>query len=226
MVLSKTINLWRNDLGKLLRYYERTKIQLNTPFLYLFLFFIFLNIGSYWFAMLTAFPNLVFGKTFAYYFKVQFPVGFLGALFDSLSFFITINIIRRALRNKGNVAYTAHLSIDILIAILATFWVLFVFSFSGWIISLVTLEPESLIERSLVYEQRFVSALQNPSGKNELKNIYFGLMMGCSAILPTTIHVYLFLKYFVKSFKKHSFIKILAFTNGCRYLEIREIFHG
>ena len=84
--------------------------------------------------MLTAFPNLVFGKTFSYYFKVQFPVGFLGALFDSLSFFITINIIKRALRNKGNVAYIAHLSIDILIAILATLWVLFVFTISGWIV--------------------------------------------------------------------------------------------
>ena len=102
-------------------------------------------------------------------------------------------MVKRALVTTSNLSYMSHLSVDLLIAVCATFWVLFAFSFSGWIISLVTLEPESWIERSLVYEQRFVSALQNPSGKNELKNLYFGLMMGCSAILPTTIH--LFVRY-------------------------------
>ena len=130
MVLSDSIDLWRNDLSRLLHYYEGIKETLDRIFIYLFVFFIFLNIVSYWFAMLTAFPNLVFGKTFAYYFKVQFPVGLLGALFDSLSFFITIHIIKRALNHKGDIAYIAHLSIDILIAILATFWVLFVFTVS------------------------------------------------------------------------------------------------
>ena len=204
MVLSKTINLWRNDLGKLLRYYERTKIQVKTLFLYLFLFFIFLNIGSYWFAMLTAFPNLVFGKTFAYYFKVQFPVGFLGALFDSLSFFITINIIRRALRNKGNVAYIAHLSIDILIAILATFWVLFVFTISGWIVGFfdslhqvaeVTEMYEhetNLSRRTEGYKGLLQDAIRHPF--QNLQNIYFGLLMGLSAIIPTAIHLSMFFK--------------------------------
>ena len=183
MVLSKTIYLWRDDLGKLLNYYERIKDQLDTLFLYLFLFFIFLNIGSYWFAMLTAFPNLVFGKTFSYYFKVQFPVGFLGALFDSLSFFITINIIKRALRNKGNVAYIAHLSIDILIAILATFWVLFVFTISGWIVGFF----DSLHHKGLLQD-----AIRHPF--QNLQNIYFGLLMGLSAIIPTTIHLSIFFK--------------------------------
>jgi len=204
MVLSKTINLWRDDLGKLLNYYERKKDQLDTLFLYLFLFFIFLNIGSYWFAMLTAFPNLVFGKTFSYYFKVQFPVGFLGALFDSLSFFITINIIKRALRNKGNVAYIAHLSIDILIAILATFWVLFVFTISGWIIGFFdtlhqTTEAIEMYEHETNLSQRtegytgmVQDAIRHPF--QNLQNIYFGLLMGLSAIIPTTIHLSMFFK--------------------------------
>ena len=204
MVLSKTINLWRNDLGKLLSYYERAKVQLNTLFLYLFLFFIFLNIGSYWFAMLTAFPNLVFGKTFSYYFKVQFPVGFLGALFDSLSFFITINIIKRALRNKGNIAYIVHLSIDILIAILATFWILFVFTISGWIIGFFdtlhqTTEAIEMYEHETNLSQRtegytgmVQDAIRHPF--QNLQNIYFGLLMGLSAIIPTTIHLSMFFK--------------------------------
>ena len=204
MVLSRTINLWRNDLGKLLSYYERAKVQLNTLFLYLFLFFIFLNIGSYWFAMLTAFPNLVFGKTFAYYFKVQFPVGFLGALFDSLSFFITINIIKRALRNKGNIAYIVHLSIDILIAILATFWILFVFTISGWIIGFFdtlhqTTEAIEMYEHETNLSQRtegytgmVQDAIRHPF--QNLQNIYFGLLMGLSAIIPTTIHLSMFFK--------------------------------
>ena len=204
MVLSKTINLWRNDLGKLLSYYEIAKVQLNTLFLYLFLFFIFLNIGSYWFAMLTAFPNLVFGKTFAYYFKVQFPVGFLGALFDSLSFFITINIIKRALRNKGNIAYIVHLSIDILIAILATFWVLFVFTISGWIIGFFdtlhqTTEAIEMYEHETNLSQRtegytgmVQDAIRHPF--QNLQNIYFGLLMGLSSIIPTTIHLSMFFK--------------------------------
>ena len=204
MVLSKTINLWRNDLGKLLNYYERKKDQLDTLFLYLFLFFIFLNIGSYWFAMLTAFPNLVFGKTFAYYFKVQFPVGFLGALFDSLSFFITINIIKRALRNKGNIAYIVHLSIDILIAILATFWILFVFTISGWIIGFFdtlhqTTEAIEMYEHETNLSQRtegytgmVQDAIRHPF--QNLQNIYFGLLMGLSAIIPTTIHLSMFFK--------------------------------
>ena len=204
MVLSKTINLWRDDLGKLLNYYERKKDQLDTLFLYLFLFFIFLNIGSYWFAMLTAFPNLVFGKTFAYYFKVQFPVGFLGALFDSLSFFITINIIKRALRNKGNIAYIVHLSIDILIAILATFWILFVFTISGWIIGFFdtlhqTTEAIEMYEHETNLSQRtegytgmVQDAIRHPF--QNLQNIYFGLLMGLSAIIPTTIHLSMFFK--------------------------------
>ena len=100
MVLNKTIYFWRTDLIQLMSYYEQKKININNLLLYLFLFFIFLNISCYWFAMVTAFPELVFGITFNYYFKVQFPVGILGALFDSLSFFVKIYIIRIALKTN------------------------------------------------------------------------------------------------------------------------------
>ena len=44
--------------------------------------------------------------------------------------------------------YIAHLSIDLVIAVLATFWVILVFIVSGWIVSFVeTLgQPEELIQ--------------------------------------------------------------------------------
>ena len=214
MVLSETIDLWRNDLSRLLNYYERKKDQLDTIFPYLFVFFIFLNIVSYWFAMLTAFPNLVFGKTFAYYFKVQFPVGLLGALFDSLSFFITIHIIKRALNHKGDITYIAHLSIDILIAILATFWVLFVFTVSGWIVGFFdslhqTTEAmeiygheTNLAQRKEGYTGMVQDAVSHPY--QNLQNIYFGLLMGLSAIIPTAIHLSMFFKSFFKTIFHHN----------------------
>ena len=157
--------------------------------------------------MVTAFHDLVFGKTFGYYFKVQFPVGILGALFDSLSFYITIFIIQRALETENNKIYIAHLSIDLLIAILATFWVIFVFIVSGWIISFIeTLnQPIEIIEhydhetniyqRAEGYTDKVNDALKNPT-KN-VRNIYFGIIMGLSAIIPTLIHLSMFCKSIV-----------------------------
>ncbi len=126
-MLNDTIKIWRLDLNRLIRYYDNRKSQIEHFFIYLFVFFIIINISCYWFAMITAFPYLVFGSTFDYYFKIQFPVGLLGALFDSLSFFITIYIIQKALKTTDDKVYIAHLSIDVLIAIIATFWVILVF---------------------------------------------------------------------------------------------------
>ena len=154
--------------------------------------------------MLTAFPSLVFGKTFSYYFKIQFPVGVLGALFDSLSFFVTIFIVRRALLTINTKIYIAHLSIDLVIAVLATFWVILVFIVSGWAVSFIdtlgqsaeliqTYDHETNInKRTDKYVNTVNEALKNPS-KN-IQNIYFGLIMGISAMLPTMFHFMMFLK--------------------------------
>jgi hypothetical protein len=125
-------------------------------------------------------------------------------LFDSLSFFITIFIIQRALNTENNKVFIAHLSIDLLIAILATFWVIFVFVVSGWIVSFFeTLnQPIEIIkqydhetniyQRAEGYKGKVNDAIQNPT-KN-LKNIYFGIIIGLSAIIPTLIHLSLFSK--------------------------------
>ena len=115
-------------------FYSVKRGPLLTFFPTLFVFFVLLNIGCYWLALLTAFPELVQGNAVYHYFKIQFPVAFLGAVFDSFSFFVTILIVRHALRTRNNFVYTAHLSIDLLIAIIAAMWVLFVFSLSGWVV--------------------------------------------------------------------------------------------
>jgi len=203
-MINQIISFWREDLGKVIVFYESKRSQGDYFFLYLFSFFIFLNIACYWFAMLTAFPSLVFGKTFSYYFKIQFPVGVLGALFDSLSFFVTIFIVRRALLTINTKIYIAHLSIDLVIAVLATFWVILVFIVSGWAVSFIdtlgqsaeliqTYDHETNInKRTDKYVNTVNDALKNPS-KN-IQNIYFGLIMGISAMLPTMFHFMMFLK--------------------------------
>lgn len=214
-MINQIISYWRRDLDRALLFYESKRFQGDSFFLYLFIFFVFLNITCYWFAMVTAFPSLVFGKTFIYYFKVQFPVGFLGALFDSLSFFVTIFIVRRALLTVSTKIYIAHLSIDLVIAVLATFWVILVFIISGWAVSFIetlgqskeliqTYDHETNInKRTDKYVRTVNDALKNPS-KN-IQNIYFGLIMGISAILPTMIHFMMFLKssfYIISGYKK------------------------
>ena len=217
-MINQIISYWRKDLQRVLFFYESKRSHGDSFFLYLFIFFVFLNIACYWFAMVTAFPSLVFGKTFGYYFKVQFPVGILGALFDSLSFFVTIFIVRRALLTVSTKIYIAHLSIDLVIAVLATFWVILVFIISGWTVSFIeTLgQSEELIKtydhetninkRTSKYVTTVNDALKNPS-KN-LQNIYFGLIMGISAMLPTMIHFMMFLK--------SSFFTIISNNKGSK----------
>ena len=203
-MLNDTIIIWRLDLNRLILYYKNRKSQIEHFFIYLFIFFIILNISCYWFAMITAFPNLVFGNTFGYYFKIQFPVGILGAFFDSLSFFITIYIIQKALKTTDDRVYIAHLSIDVLIAILATFWVILVFIVSGWVVSFFETLNQSiemieqynhetdLLERTNQYANTVNDAIKNPT--RNLQNIYFGLLMGMSAMIPTLIHFSMFCK--------------------------------
>lgn len=183
--------IWKRALGRLLDFYDRKRGSFISFFPKLFLFFTLLNMTCYWLALLTAYPEEAFGNERAHYFLLQFPVGILGALFDSLSFFITVYIARRALKTTSVTSYVAHLSIDVLIAIVATWWVLFVFSFSGWLVSAVQHTPESFTTRTGVYEDRIVEAVTNPTNRESLKNIYFGMVVGISAMLPTMTHLYL-----------------------------------
>ena len=195
-------DLWREDLGQILRKFQTWRLNTKFYFLKVFIFFVFINDISYWFAIATAYPEIFSGDELDHYIKVQVPVAFLGALFDSLSLYVTLIVVRRALLSRSNISYISHLSIDVLIAIAATFWVLFVFSISGWIVSFIPTEiivetkkqvvakPESLEARNKVYKERAVAAVKNPTGKEEMKNIYFGIVMGLSAIIPTCAHIF------------------------------------
>ena len=192
--MDSIIDIWKVSLGRMLHIYDTRRGPLYIFFPLLFFFFVIVNIVFYWWAMITAFPHLLND----YYFKVQYPVGFLGAMFDSLSFFVTIFIIRRALRSKSTGEYLGHLSVDLGIAILATFWVVYVFSVSGWLVQWFEARPSNFEVRADRYEQMVLDAVASPTQNK--RNIYFGLIMGISAMFPTLIHVGMFLQATWKRF--------------------------
>jgi hypothetical protein len=194
-------DLWREDLSLILEKFQDWHFSTRFYFLKVFVFFVFINDLAYWFAIATAFPEIISGDDLVHYSKVQVPVAILGALFDSLSLYITLLVVRNALHSRSNFSYISHLSIDVLIAIAATFWVLFVFSISAWIVSFIPADPnpvvkkeiqveaQSLSDRGKLYEGRVAAAINNPTGDDERKNIYFGIVMGFSAIIPTAVHI-------------------------------------
>ena len=184
---------WQGSLYDLHEYYIENRPRTFIFYPGLFIFFVLINDLCYWWAMGTAFPELLYGNSFQYYYKVQFPVAVLGALFDSLSFFVTLIIVRKALQASSKENFIGHLSIDLIIAILAAFWVLFVFSISGWIINFTetasNLANETLSDRNAMYQERVVAAVKEPT--RNARNIYFGIVMGISAMIPTTIHLFM-----------------------------------
>lgn len=200
--MAEVISIWRDSLHTILDLYERKRGRLLLFLPCLFLFFILLNITCYWWAIYTAFPFYMETHEASHYVKLQVPVGFFGALFDSLSFFVTIWIIKRALAAQKTSEYVIHLSLDLFIAILATLWVLLVFTFSGWLISLWENAPEQLADRGVKYTSRAVQAIKDPTGRENIKNIYFGLIMGVSAALPTCFHFFLFFSSLIKKLRK------------------------
>jgi hypothetical protein len=188
-------SIWKASLAQLLYLYEEKRPSLVLFFPLLFIFFILLNIGCYWLALLTTYPEYIEGPEAREYVLLQFPVGILGAIFDSLSFFVTIWIIRRALACHRLAEYIGHLSLDAVIAVIATFWVLFVFTWGGQLVSYVdawmtNAVPESLTERTTKTTLRVQQAIENPV--DNWRNIYFGFLMGISASLPTFAHIGLF----------------------------------
>lgn len=189
-------SIWKASLAQLLYIYEEKRPRLLWFFPMLFLFFVVLNIGCYWLALLTTYPEYMQGQEAREYVLLQFPVGILGAIFDSLSFFVTIWIIRRALACHRLTEYIGHLSLDVVIAVIATFWVLFVFTWGGQLVSqidawMTDAVPESLTERTSKTTLRVQQAIENPL--DNWRNIYFGLLMGISASIPTFAHLGLFI---------------------------------
>jgi len=199
---------WQAALSHLLQWYTAKRPRTKYFFPILFFSFVGINVFCYWWAIFTVYPRAIFGDETWFYIKVQVPVGILGALFDSLSFFITIYIIRRAVRSSSMSNFMSHLSLDLVIAVLATFWVVFVFSVSGWIVSLTEPVEEVLSERNALYRNRVINAVRQPT--RHWRNIYFGLIMGASAMIPTCIHIVMALKsiYQVKVLNRDYPVKI------------------
>lgn len=195
------IKIWKKYLINALKLFLEISQNTNYFKLKIIVFFISINVLFYWIAMFVAFPELIFGSSSLEYFLLQFPVGILGGFFDSLSLIITIYMIKGAINSYSSFMYLAHLSVDLLIACIATMWVLFVFIISGWLTSFLILNPENLLLRKDIYEKRVLSAINNPTGTSEIKNIFFGIIMGLSAMLPTLLHLFLFLKS-IKTFLK------------------------
>jgi len=186
---------WQKALASLLAWYLTYQPGVRYFFPKLFGFFILINVACYWWAILALYPSAFFGSQQPFYLKVQVPVGVLGALFDSASFFITIYIIRRAIHSTRTLTFMAHLSLDLVIAVLASCWVVFVFSVSGWVVSFTEDTAELLSERNAVYQERVMKALREPA-KN-WRNIYFGIIMGVSAMIPTCVHFVMAIRSFL-----------------------------
>ncbi|MDD9939798.1 MAG: hypothetical protein OXU20_01930 [Myxococcales bacterium] len=188
---------WRQSLATLLAFYEARRGPLLPFVAKLFALSVVLNATCYWVGILGAYPEKLLGHERGHYVLLQIPVGLLGAVFDTASFFVTVAIIRRALSTRHAREYLAHLSIDVGVAVLATFWVLFVFTASGWIMSYLEMQPESLGVRTAKYEHRLLNALRDPAAN--WRNVYFGVVMGVSASLPTLLHLGMFARAWLRS---------------------------
>ena len=187
--LSTIFAHWRESLLHFLHWFEDLRDKTGYFYPKVFVAFVALNLLCYWWALLTAYPGLVFGPKQTEFILTGFPVAVLGALFDSLSLLVTLLLIRRALSAQNNLSYVGYLSVDLFIAVLATFWVLFAFMISGLVVSHILDNPESMAHRTDLYRWRFLSALSDPFSAGNLKNIYFGVLMGASALLPTLFHI-------------------------------------
>ena len=68
-------DLWRKDLGLLLRKFQNWRANTKFYFLKVFIFFVFINDIDYWFAIATAYPEILISeKEVWHYAKEQIPV--------------------------------------------------------------------------------------------------------------------------------------------------------
>ncbi len=197
--LSDVFSHWRGSLLRFHDWFEVRRTSTRNFRLKTFMFFVILNLGCYWWALLTTYPKLLGGPRAEEYVLMGFPVAVLGAMFDSLSLLVTLYIVKRALSSTSNLSYLGYLSVDLVIAVLATFWVLFAFMVSGWVVSLILAIPETFEARTVLYEGRVWSVFNDPFSADNLRNIYFGMVMGASALLPTLFHLFLAGRSLVRS---------------------------
>ncbi|MBT3929416.1 MAG: hypothetical protein HOL07_00035 [Rhodospirillaceae bacterium] len=135
------IGEWQSRLRHLIGIYQDYRGRTRRFWRYLFIAFFLLNCISYQFAIMTAFPDRAFGVDWLRYVLIMFPVALFGALFDCVSFVLTVAIMRHAIRIKAKLVYLGHVVADIIIATLATGWVLIVFSVSTVLVDFIIGPP-------------------------------------------------------------------------------------
>jgi hypothetical protein len=183
------ILIWRKSLEELMHWLISRRRKTRFFMAKIAFLFVALNLAFYWLALLTTYPHLLATRKADEYILMGFPVSFLGAMFDLFSLFVTFFIIQKALSSKTDFRFVAYLSVDLMIAVLASFWVLFSFVASGFLVSFILERPETFIFRSTLYEGRVRSALLDPLYPDNVRNIYFGILMGVSALMPTLGHL-------------------------------------
>jgi len=209
---STIFTYWRESLLHLHTWFESLRHRTRYFYIKTFLVFIALNLTCFWWAFLTTYPKLLFTDKAMEYVLIGFPVAIFGAAFDSLSLLVTLYIVRRAIASKNNLNFFGYLSIDLFIAVLATFWVLFVFIVSGWLVDLVLAQSETLVDRGHLYKGRLKGVLLNPFSLESIRNIYFGIIMGASALIPTLLHIFLACRSMLRS--GMSFLKLVRNESG------------
>jgi len=183
--------VWRASLHHFLVWFQDLRGRTAWFPLKTFVFFFFVNLAFFWWALLTAYPRLLFGPKAEEYALMGFPVSFLGAIFDCVSLAATLVIVGRALRAESDHRFVAYLGFDLVVAVLAGLWVLFAFVVSGWLVNLILSLPETMADRGHLYEDRIASLMSEPLGRDNLRNLYFGVVMGASALFPTLFHLFL-----------------------------------
>lgn len=191
---SSIFRTWRRSLSHSLAYFAGVRAKTRYFHAKAFAVFAAINLICYWWALLTSYPGLLASAKWLEYVLTGFPVSALGAVFDLVSLVITVAMIRRALATPSKFGYLFYLSVDLVIAAIAGLWVLLAFYVSGWLVSLILVQPETLEARTILYQGRLASLWQQPLNPDNVRNFYFGMVMGASALLPTLFHVSLALR--------------------------------
>ena len=193
--------IWREALEKVHAWFERQRA--GQPLMFdvkAYGVFFAINLVCFWWALMTAYPHYIVSQAkLVEYSLMSVPVALMGAMFDIVSLRVTLWAVDRALKSKRQTTYLAFLSIDLLIAMLATLWVVFAFVVSGWLVASVLPIQETLSDRAALYQERAWVAFFNPFAAESLRTIYFGVVMGASALIPTIIHVALAVMAFSRS---------------------------
>lgn len=195
-------SIWRASLQHFLVWFQGLRERTAFFPLKAFLAFCAVNFAFFWWALLTTYPELLAGPKAREYVLMSFPVAVLGATFDCLSLLATLFIVQSALKSTSDKTFLAYLSVDLGVAILAGLWVLFAFIVSGWLVSLVLSVPETVAERSDLYGWRFERLVRHPFRPDNLRNLYFGVMMGASALFPTLFHLFLVCRSLLRSARR------------------------